>query len=284
MSRPLRIEFPGALYHVTARGDRRKLIFTDTADREQWLSILGLVCKRFNFIVHAYCQMGNHYHVMIETVDGNLTQGMRQLNAMYSQAFNRRHRLAGHVLQGRYKGILVQKESHLLELSRYVVLNPVRAGMVPAPGDWPWSSFSATIAQVSAPTWLCVEWILDQFGHEPESARQCYEAFVLAGIGRSSPLAATRHQVILGDTKFVEQQRQLLRQANLRAITRGQRRLVAKTLQEYAMSSVDRDVAMFRAYESTAFTMLEIGEYFGVSDKTVSRAVRRMECERDASN
>ena len=107
MTRPLRIEFPGASYHVTSRGDRRKTIFVDDVDRESWINVVDLVCKRFNFVVHAYCEMGNHYHMMVETIDGNLAHGMRQLNSLYSQEFNRRHGLVGHVLQGRYKAILV---------------------------------------------------------------------------------------------------------------------------------------------------------------------------------
>ena len=108
MTRPLRLEFPNALYHVTARGDNRSTIFLDHEDRQRWLDILGLVCARFNFIVHAYCQMGNHYHLMIETIEGNLSQGMRQLNAIYSQFFNRKHRHA------RGKGVSADKTTRPL--------------------------------------------------------------------------------------------------------------------------------------------------------------------------
>ena len=127
MTRPLRLEFAGAVYHVTSRGDRREDIYLDDEDRNDWLVVLAMVCDRFNWVVHAYCQMTNHYHLFVETVEDNLSQGMRQLNGVYTQRFNRRHRQVGHLFQGRYKAILVQKEAHLLELSRYVVLNPVRA-------------------------------------------------------------------------------------------------------------------------------------------------------------
>lgn len=128
MTRPLRLEFAGALYHVTSRGDHRGSIYFDDTDRLAWLDVLATVCARFNFVVHSYCQMTNHYHLLIETIDGDLARGMRQLNGAYSQHFNRRHGLVGHVFQGRYKAILVQKESYLMELARYVVLNPMRAG------------------------------------------------------------------------------------------------------------------------------------------------------------
>lgn len=135
---PLRIEFSGALYHVTSRGDGQKDIYLNDLDRREYLSVLSEVCKRFNWTVHAYCLMSNHYHLLLETPDGNLSQGMRQLNGVYTQRFNRNHKRVGHVFQGRYKAIIVQKDTCLLELARYIVLNPVRAGMVHAAKDWPW--------------------------------------------------------------------------------------------------------------------------------------------------
>jgi putative transposase len=137
MSRPLRIEFAGGLYHVTSRGDGREAIFLTEEDRRLFLSVLSEVVRDFNWAVHAYCLMDNHYHLLIETPDGNLSKGMRQLNGVYTQRFNRQHGRVGHVFQGRYKAIIVQKESYLLKLARYVVLNPVRARMVRSPAEWP---------------------------------------------------------------------------------------------------------------------------------------------------
>ena len=121
MARPLRIEFPGGLYHVTARGDRREDIYLCDADRQRWLDLLGAVCSRFNWFCHAYCLMDNHFHIVVETVDGNLSAGMRQLNGVYTQWHNRSHSRVGHVFQGRFKAIIVQRETNLLELARYVV-------------------------------------------------------------------------------------------------------------------------------------------------------------------
>ena len=145
MVRPIRIEYAGALYHVTSRGNRRENIYFDDADRKDWLAVLGQTCKRFNWVVYTYCQMTNHYHLLVETIDGNLSRGMRQLNGEYTQRFNRRHCQTGYFLQGRYKVILVQHDSYLLELSRYVVLNPIRARMVECLDTWPWSSYPAVM-------------------------------------------------------------------------------------------------------------------------------------------
>lgn len=253
------------------------MIFFDDIDRTYWLEVVDLVCKRFNFMVHAYCQMGNHFHLMLETIEGNLAQGMRQLNSLYSQEFNRRHRLVGHVLQGRYKAILVQKESYLLELARYVVLNPVRAGMVSAPADWPWSSYQAATGVCIVPDWLNVDWVLSQFADEPAVALDRYRAFVLAGIGKGSPLADTKYQIVLGDQAFAEQHGQRMGTTDFTAVVKDQRRVTAMTLRQYEVSYSDRDEAMFRAYQSTAFTMVQIAAHFCVSYKTVGRAVRRHE-------
>ena len=130
MARPLRLEFPDALYHVTSRGDRREDNYYADADHQAWLAVLGQVCQRFNWVVYAYCLMSNHYHLLVQTPEGNLSAGMRQLNGVYTQQINRVHGHVGHLFQGRFKAVLVDQESYLLELARYVVLNPVRAGMV----------------------------------------------------------------------------------------------------------------------------------------------------------
>jgi putative transposase len=279
MARPLRIEYPGALYHVTTRGNRAGAIFVDIYDRQRWLAILARICTRFNLVVHAYCQMTNHYHLMVETVEGNLSQAMRQLNASYAQYFNHRHILTGHVVQGRYKAILVQKEAYLLELSRYIILNPVRAGMVEEPEDWPWSSYNAVLGRANCPAWLNIEWVLRHFGESTISALPAYQRFICEGIGASSPLEATRHQIVLGSADFVELHLQRLKVTSLTAIAKEQRRLAVQSLQQFESTSASRSEAMARAYFSTAYTMVAIGKHFNVSCQTVGRAVKRFEME-----
>ena len=203
MARPLRLEYAGALYHITSRGDRREDIYLDDEDREAWLEVLTTTCERFNWVVHAYCQMSNHYHLLVETVDGNLSRGMRQLNGIYTTKFNRRHGLVGHLFQGRYKSILVQKGDHLLELSRYVVLNPLRAGMVDRLEEWRWGSYLAVTGQQAAPKWLDCDWLLNQFGATRSEAIAGYQRFIAEGRGLGSPLEQVRNQLFLGDEQFI---------------------------------------------------------------------------------
>lgn len=278
MARPLRIELAGGLYHVTARGDRREAIYRDDADREAWLVVFAEVCARFNWRSHAYCQMTNHYHVVVETAEGNLSKGMRQLNGVFTQRVNRRHGLVGHLFQGRFKGILVERDAYLLELARYVVLNPVRAGMVSDAGDWAWSSYRAMLGRVPAPPWLETDWVLGQFGHARAPARAAYAAFVADGVGRSSVWDGLRCQVFLGTDGFVERHRGLANDPQrLREVPRAQRRALAKPLSAFADQSATRREAMAQAFLSGAYTMQEIAEHFGVHYSTVSRAVQGFE-------
>ena len=274
MTRPLRLEFPGAVYHVTSRGNRQASIFRNDADRLAWLSILGLTCERFNFSVHGYCQMTNHFHLLVETADGGLGSGMRYLNGVYAQHVNRRHDLHGHLFQGRYHAVLVQKDSHLLELARYIVLNPVRAGMVKRPQDWRWSSYHATVGSLPHKEWFDAQWLVEQFGSSTISPADSYRRFVGEGHSGDSPLVKLRHRLLLGDEEFAARC-QGTGPKMVQHASRAQRRIAALSLADYAATFASRDAAMAEAYRSTAFTMAEIGAYFRVSSKTVSRAVNK---------
>lgn len=202
MARPLRLEFPGALYHVTSRGNHGGLVFADDDDRRRFLDIVSATVRRFNWICHAYCLMGNHYHLVIETPEGNLARGMRQVGSVYTQAYNRRHAKSGHLFQGRYKAILVEKESHLLEVVRYVLLNPVRAGMTESPEEWPWSSYRGTCGLSEAHPCLAIDWILSNFGPKRNIAVSRLRDFVRDGMKAESPWGEVRGQVVLGGEEF----------------------------------------------------------------------------------
>jgi REP element-mobilizing transposase RayT len=283
MGRPLRVEFSGAIYHVTSRGDRQEPIFRNDGDRHAWMRIIASVCERFQWNIHAYCLMGNHYHFVVETLNGNLARGMRQLNGQYTRRFNFRHATVGHLFQGRYKAILVQRQTYLLALIRYVVLNPVRAGMAVTAAEWPWSSYAITCCDAPAPAWLDSDWLLSQFGEQRSAAIHAYREFVAAGRDGASPLTHTRHQFLLGDDDFVEQFHAGEVLVDRTETSRSQKKGVALALNEYRRRFDDPCEAMARAYLDGAYTMAEVAKDFSVHYKTVSRAVHAFEAARCAN-
>jgi len=275
MVRSLRIEYSGALYHVTSRGDRRELIYEDNEDREVFLKVLEQVIEGWNWICHAYCLMSNHYHLVIETPDGNLSKGMRQLNGVYTQASNRRHRRTGHLFQGRYKAIVVDADAYWLELTRYVVLNPVRAGMVDDPGSWYWSSYQAMIGEVPAPPWLATDRLLAQFGKRRSTAFRRYTQFVAEGIGRDSIWKNLNRQVFLGDDRFVSLMQEKIKGVSQDVnIPKAQRRPPAPSLQAIAAKHDSRDYAIVAAYATGQYSYQQIAEFFGLHFTTVGKIVR----------
>lgn len=276
MSRPLRIEFPNALYHVTARGDRREEIFEDDQDRRMFLATLEQVVDRFNWVCHAWCLMDNHYHLLVQTPDGNLSKGMRQLNGVFTQASNRRHGRVGHLFQGRFKAILVDRDAYLLELSRYVVLNPVRAGMTNDPADWPWSSYRVTAGLEPAAPWLAVDGVLGLFGEKRGVAQRRYVQFVSEGMTAGSPWPNLKGQMYLGDERFVKRMQSALqagKQDDIQ-IPGAQRRPPAASLREIEKLSEDRDSAILSAYAMGAYSYQQIADHFGIHFTTVGRIVR----------
>jgi hypothetical protein len=218
---------------------------------------------------------------VVETVDANLSAGMRQLNGLYTQRFNPHYRMSGHLFQGRYKAILLQKEAHLLELSRYVVLNPVRAQMVQLPEEWTWSSYPLAMNDKLAPKWFDTDWLLGQFSSQRTAARRAFRKFVLQGVGLASPLLATKHQLLLGDDDFIKQHQATMQEGDMRELSIAHKRSLALSLDEYAAQSAHRNAAMVQAYRSDAYTMTKIAAYFSVHYMTVSRAVRAAEICKD---
>jgi len=278
MARPLRIEYPGALYHITARGNAREDIFWDEGDRETFLEVYAQVSRRVNWMCHAYCLMSNHYHLVIETPEGNLSKGMRQLNGVYTQHANRTHGRTGHVFQGRFTAILVEREAYLLELCRYVVLNPVRAGLVRSAREWPWSSYRATAGQTASASWLTTDWVLGHFGRTRKGAEAAYREFVSEGRGQESIWAHRHQQVFLGSEGFITRmQKRITAHQNLSEVPRAQRRAPPKSLARYAKQNGTASEAMAHAFASGGYTLKEIADYFGVHYSTVSRAVKRGE-------
>lgn len=280
MARPLRIEFPGAVYHVTSRGNERKAIFRNDHDREAFLNILHHVTVSYNWLCHAYCLMDNHYHLLIETPDGNLSIGMRQLNGVYTQMFNKYHERVGHLFQGRFKGIVVQKDSHLLEACRYVVLNPVRVKMVESPHQWKWSSYLASAGLLTAHPCLTKDWILGQFASTRKVAESAYRKFVRDGI-RAEPIwKDLRAQSIIGEDDFVRGLINHLKgQENIPEIPKSQRFINRPSLESLFSKDVHldkcaRDKLIGEAVEKYGYTQKEVADHLGLHFASVSRIIR----------
>jgi len=280
VARPIRIEYDGAIYHVTSRGNARKRIYKDEMDRLNFLDVLTAVNRKYNWLCHAYCLMDNHYHLIIETPDGNLSKGMRQLNGVYTQSFNRRHRRVGHIFQGRYKAILVEKESHLLEVCRYVVLNPVRAKSVQDPGNWKWSSYNETAGKIRPHPCLTVAWILGQFGAQRGQAEREYQNFVRAGIGRERIWKKVKGQSILGEEDYVEHLMAYIKgQRDIQEIPRQQRYLNRPALETLFPDQVKRkkekrNKHMYNAIDEHGYSQKEIADYLCLHYSTVSRLIK----------
>jgi REP-associated tyrosine transposase len=280
MARPLRIEYDGAVYHVTSRGNDRKAIYTNDEDRAAFLDILADTCRRFNWLCHAYCLMNNHYHLVIETPDGNLSKGMRQLNGVYTQVYNRRHRRVGHIFQGRYKAILVEKESHLLEACRYVALNPVRAKAVTHPEQWLWSSYRATAGREQPHSCLRTDWVLGQFGRRKKEAARRYREFVEAGIGQETIWKNVKGHGILGEEEFVETLAGYMKgQRDIKEIPKSQRLIHRPALadifnQKSKPSNTDRNKKIREAVERHGYSQREIADHLGMHYTSISRLIR----------
>jgi REP-associated tyrosine transposase len=280
MARPLRLEFPGAIYHITARGNARELIFHDETDRETFLDALSETVARFVWHCHAYCLMDNHYHLLVETPEGNLSRGMRQLNGVYTQRFNRRHGHVGHVLQGRFKSILVERDSYLLELARYIVLNPIRAKAVNTLSRYRWSSYLATAGSVAPPTWLTTDWILEQFARTRVVAQRRYARFVAEGKNRPSPWPALQGQVLLGSERYIEKMRPILEgKGELKEIPRAQRLAHRPALKELFPARVRgdkrmRDEAIRKACLEYGYSMAAIAKHADIHYSTVSKVIK----------
>lgn len=283
MARQLRIEYPGAVYHVTSRGNARNDIYLNKEDRINFLATLDTVVRRFNWRCHAYCLMDNHYHLMIETPEGNLSKGMRQLNGVYTQLFNRRHGTVGHIFQGRFKAIVVEKDSYLLELCRYIVLNPVKAGMVRSPDLWEWSSHAATAGIKKAPGFLTTDWTLSQFGKTRKESQNQYVNFINYGMVDLNPWKEVAGGILLGKERFIkEMECFLVDRKTMTEIPRVQRYATRAALSihfagEEGLRREEKDARIYEAYVTHCYTLKEIADYLNIHYGTVSKAIKRVE-------
>jgi putative transposase len=295
MSRPLRIEFPGAVYHVTSRGDRREPIYKDDEDRHTQLAVLAQAMQRFDAQVLAYCQMGNHYHLVLHTRAGNLSRLMRHVNGVYTQAFNQRHGLVGHLFQGRFKAIQVDRDAYLLALCRYVERNPVAAKMVREAGAWPWSSDLAHVGKAATPSWLDTEGLHGYLlGRTVSTAAQRRKAAAMyaALVSREQDgdaqfwRSGLRGQIYLGDDEFAARMQAMAQSpaATQREIPKRQRMAPRTWAQCLADCGGDRDVALHTAYCRYCLTMTALAQATELSVSRVSRVIAAAEAASSATS
>lgn len=281
MVRPLRIEFPDALYHITSRGNARQDIFLSDHDRNIFLKTVGLVIERYNWICHAYCLMDNHYHLLVQTPNANLSKGMRQLNGVYTQKFNFIHKRIGHIFQGRFKAFLIEKEAYLLEVARYIVLNPVRAKVVISPKEWRWSSYRATIGKNKGPDWLATSFILQHFSKSREVAQKGYLRFVIDGLKAKSPFDNLEEGTILGYQQFIDQIRENGRPTeHLHEIKKSDRLIGRPTLNDLfskkiLIDKVRLDDMIYVAHVKGGYTQKEIADHLGHHYTWVSKRLKK---------
>jgi REP element-mobilizing transposase RayT len=286
MGRPLRIEYPGAHYHVTSRGNERKDVFKSQKDREQFLQYLESAVSRYDAVIHAYCLMSNHYHLLLETPSGNLSKIMQHINGAYTNYFNMKRKRNGHLFQGRYKAIVIEADEYAQELSRYIHLNPVRANMVANPEEYRWSSYLDYISARKRPEWLETSFILDYFGKGEDRFRK-YRGFVeeLLGSEYESPLDGVVASTILGSESFVceltdkhidgkQNDREL--PAARKLISKPSLQAIHKAVEEiFEGSKLTKNGTIYLCHKYSGAGLKEIGAMFGTKESAVSQTSRR---------
>ncbi len=299
MARPLRIEYNGALYHITARGNERNPIYREEWDYQKFLDILAELPQRYGILIHGYVLMGNHYHLLIETPKGNITKVMHYLNATYTGYFNKKYGRVGHLFQGRYKGLLIEKERYLLSVSRYIHLNPVRAGISRRPEEYKWSSYPEYIGREKKNKWLTSEWILGRYSRDEAKARRLYKAFVDEGLTlRENPFEGLKAGLILGSEDFIDEIKKKIGLKKHREIPES-RRLIGNIKYEDVITVVAkrfetgeqeirkagkrnnlaRKICLYILRRLTDISNEDIAGYFGIGYTAVSQASSRLKKE-----
>jgi len=279
MSRPVRIEFPGAHYYVTSRGMNDKAVFRDVEDRAVFLNVLSGVVERFGWLVHSYVMLDSHYHLVLECPRANLSKGMRQLNGVYTQHFNRCHKEDGPLFQGRFRSVLFEAKDYLLPLCRHTVLNPVRLKITGSARQYRWSSHRAVAGQIQTPGLLHHDKLLTSFGKRLKDSQNKYCDYVKAGVGAASPLDARSGQVLLGSAKFLAEMQPILNGEKMakRGPKRAQRRRSLPVLFKNIDNKTrgERNALICKAHIDHSYTLMEIGEVLGLHYTTVSKVVNR---------
>jgi putative transposase len=289
VARPLRIQYPNAFYHVTSRGNERKAVFRTDKDRQRFLVYLQSAHERYGALIHVYCLMGNHYHLLLETPRSNLSQILHHVNGAYTTYFNVKRKRSGHLFQGRYRAILVEKDAYCQELSRYIHLNPLRAGMVKDLRDYPWSSYAFYVGLKKKPSWLETDDILGYYGQRESQAQKKYREYVEEGIGgdQRNPLRDVFASTFLGGQEFIKQFRQRCRDGeegdsrNLPVLKALKERPTLDEIRKRVGEQIEAEDRLFKkvcihiSHEYGGFSLKEIGSFYNMEGSAVSQASRR---------
>ncbi len=285
MARPLRIEFPEALYHVTARGAEKKSIFQERDDKLTLLKRVSVVSERYGFIFYAYCIMDNHYHLLLETPLGNLSRGMQNLNSTYAQWYNKRHDRCGPLFQGRFSAYLIEKDNYLLAAARYIVLNPVKAGIVGDAMSYAWSSFRYMMGKRDCPEFLDVRAILECFSQDPKTACRLFRSYVGLGLDEDEPDYLEKGPVRGSDQFMDTAEEKVTASGNVskKEISRKERFFNRPDLSCLFSEPGDRHLREIRntkigaAFLQYGYSQKEIGDYLGLDHSTISSIIRKQE-------
>jgi putative transposase len=289
MARSLRILYPDAFYHITARGNEKKAVFRNTKDRERFRSYLESAAERYAAVIHTYCLLDNHYHLFLQTPAANLPQIMRHINGAYTTFFNKKHDRSGHLFQGRYKAILVEADEYAMELSRYIHLNPVRAGLVDSPAQYRWSSYAAYVGDEKPPGWLTTDFLWGFFGKSPSESKRRYRLFVNSLVGNeySNPLRNVIGSSMLGKPDFVKEiTRRFVSERKPDRDLPALRQLALKPSLEEILESViavsgernalARGIGLYLCHRYSGQSLKEIGKHHDLTESGVSQANRRL--------
>jgi REP element-mobilizing transposase RayT len=274
MPRPLRTDYPDAVYHVTSRGNAKAAIFESAQDRKLFFSTLQATVCEFDWICHAFVLMNNHHHLLIETPTGNLAEGMQQLNGRFAQRYNKERGRIGHVFQGRFKPIVVEKDSYFLAVARYVVLNPVRAGLVANPGFWKWSSYQATAGDEHCP-FLSTAETLAYFANGKDDGKEQYRKFVMSGLD-SSIWKDLRGGFLLSTDRYARMVAERLKSDGAPPeLWRSLEVTIRKPLSDLLgnILSIDEE-AILSAYHDHGYKQSEIAQFLGTNQTKISRLIR----------
>lgn len=275
MARPVRIEYPGAYYYLSAKGIEGEAVFKDVKDRQEFLTILSEVIARMQWEVYAYNLLADSFQLLVKTPKANLSKGMRQLNGVYTQRYNVKYGTAGNIFHGRFKAILLDKENYFQEVARQVVRTPIITRKARKLDKWKWGSYQATMGISESPEWLSTDLLLESFGKQKKRAQTAYDKYINACDKDLNILDNVRGQILLGSDAFVAKWKKQLATGKIMEKVRQRKAKKMKPLADYSKRYKDAKTAMVKAYETGNYTLAQIGDHFDVHYSTVSRTVKK---------